>query len=145
MNIVKCTLLLWGTMLLFSAHSAEYRVIMTGKDEKTEAGFVGNNMYSDVAVLNPSVHRSAVKLEEFGLYMPSKDSDNRDTYDEEKARIRLFFKPSVRAKTARGRRVYLVLVSIKILPSPLLPIKAVTIALLNLLRSFRFCAIKSWC
>ena len=108
MNIVKCTLLLWGTMLLFSVHSTEYRVIMTGKDEKTEAGFVGNNMYSDVAVLNPSVHRSAVKLEEFGLYMPSKDSDNRDTYDEEKARIRLFFKPSVRAKTARGRRVYLV-------------------------------------
>ena len=108
MNMVRFVLLLMFAAAVFSAHGAEYRVLLSGKEKKFEAGLAGNNMYADLALLNPSVHRASVKLEEFGMYMPQKDSDGRDTYDEEKARIRLFFKPSVRAWAASGRRVYLV-------------------------------------
>ncbi len=106
-KVIKIALLLLCSAV-FSVPGAEYKVLLTGKEKNVEAGFIGSNMYSDIALLNPSVHRAAVKLEEFSSYMPSKDSGGRETYDEEKARIRLFFKPSVRAWSARGRRIYLV-------------------------------------
>ncbi|MBE6402137.1 MAG: hypothetical protein E7039_00255 [Lentisphaerae bacterium] len=93
----------------WSGSGVEFRNITVGKGDKTvEAGIVAGNMYSEVALLNPSVHRAMIKHEEFGLYMPSKDSDNRSTYDEEKAKIRMFFKPGLRTWSAKGRRSYLV-------------------------------------
>ena len=49
-----------------------------------------------------------VKYEEFDQFLPSKDSDNRSTYDEEKAKIRLFFKPILRTWGTSRRRSYLV-------------------------------------
>ena len=100
-------------VLLFTAafygNCAEFRTLTVGRENgKAEVGIAGNNMYSEITMLNPSVHRSAIKREEFSLYMPQVDSDNRSTYDEEKAKIRMFFKPGLRTWAAKGRRSYLV-------------------------------------
>ena len=88
--------------------SADYRVLLTGKENKTVAGYIGSNLYSETAFLDPSVHRAAIKLEEFDMYLPRRDSENRSTYDDEKAKIRLFFKPGMRVWGASGRRHFLV-------------------------------------
>ena len=92
----------------YSVNGADYRTLIADKEKKAVTGYIGSNFYSETAFLNPSVHRSAVKLEEFDMFMPMKDSDNRRTYDNEKAKVRLFFKPGIRTWSATGRRPFLV-------------------------------------
>ena len=99
--------------LLFAAawggNGAEFRTIGESRgNKKNEVGIVAGNTYSEVALLNPSVHRAIIKYEEFGAYLPAKDILNRSTYDEEKAKIRMFFKPGLRAWETQGRRSYLI-------------------------------------
>ena len=92
----------------FSVYSADYRVLIAGKEKPVETGIIGSGKYSEVALLNPSVHRAAVKYEEFDMHMPAKNIDNRNTYDEDQAKLRLFFKPSIRAWGGGRSRVSLV-------------------------------------
>ena len=93
----------------FYGNGAEFRTIIAGKDNKKfEAGIAAGNAYAEIGLLNPSEHRAAVKTEEFDAYMPAVDSNNRSTSDDEKAKIRMFFKPAFRTWAAKGRRSYLV-------------------------------------
>ncbi len=99
--------LLMSSALNLSA-ADNHRILISGDEKKSQIGLAYGNMYSEVAFLNPSTHRTVVKYEEFDQFLPSKDSDNRSTYDEEKAKIRLFFKPMLRTWGTSRRRSYLV-------------------------------------
>ena len=107
-NFYTVFLVLFFSTAVFNECRADYRALVMNNEKKSVAGYIGSNFYSETVFLNPSVHRAAVKLEEFDMFLPLRDSENRTTYDEEKAKIRLFFKPGMRVWSASGRRPFLV-------------------------------------
>ena len=78
------------------------------KDPGLKIGFSCGNKYSTIGFLNPSHHRSAIKYDEFNRNLPPVDSSDLPTFDENNAKIRMFFKPNMRAWMVGRRREYLV-------------------------------------
>jgi hypothetical protein len=81
---------------------SEYTTIWGGEKKNIDQGCIFYNKYCQTAFMNPSRFGARVKAADFAV-MPHKDVDNKATYEEEAAKIRLFFRPDVSVRTA-GRR-----------------------------------------
>ena len=78
------------------------------KDPDVKIGIRCDNKYAVIAFLNPSAHRSSIKYEEFNRNLPLVDTADMPTFNENNAKIRMFFKPNLRCWSVGRRREYLV-------------------------------------
>ena len=93
-------------LALLPLSGGEFATILN-KEKNVEEGYTYSSKYIQAAFLNAALHSARITAGDFRI-MPRSDSDNRHTLDEKEAKVRLFCKPDVRAKTAvkRSSRIH---------------------------------------